>query len=78
MRAAFLTQANQLVTVSEPDMMRAWDLAPAKLPRALLADYAKLASGRRLNAAGVMLPLKPAELADLCRSLRTRAPQLFE
>ena len=77
-RAAFLTQANQLVTVSEPDMMRAWDLAPAKLPRALLADYAKLASGRRLNAAGVMLPLKPAELADLCRSLRTRAPQLFE
>jgi hypothetical protein len=41
-------------------------------------DYAKLLSGRYLNAAGVMLALKPEDLAEVDRSLHQRAPHLFE
>jgi WD40 repeat protein len=74
----FMTHSNRLITASQPDLLRAWDLNETALPRDVLADYAKLVSGRRLDAAGVMLHLKPNELAELSRSLRVRAPELFE
>lgn len=77
-RMAHLVTSNRLVTLSLPDRMRAWDLEPTELPADILSDYAKLVSGRQLNASGVRLPLKPQELAELCRSLRRRAPQLFQ
>ena len=77
-RFAFMTRSHRLITASDPDLLRAWDLKETPLPPEVLADYAKLLSGRRLNATGVMLPLKPDELAELTRSLRARAPQLFE
>lgn len=77
-RLASLVANNRLVTLSLPNLMRAWDLNETPLPLDVLADYAKLVSGRRLNAQGVMLALKPDELAELSRSLRARAPQLFE
>lgn len=77
-RMAHLVTSNRLVTISLPDRMRAWDLQPTELTAEILSDYAKLVSGRQLNASGVMLPLKPQELAELCRSLRRRAPQLFQ
>lgn len=64
-RSVFMTRSNRLVTASEPDLLRAWDLNETPLLPDVLADHAKLLSGRRLNAAGVMLPLKPEELAEL-------------
>jgi WD40 repeat protein len=77
-RLAHLVANNQLITLSLPNLMRAWDLTETRLPADVIADYAKLVSGRRFNAAGVTVPATPSELADLCRSLRARAPQLFE
>jgi WD40 repeat protein len=77
-RLAHLVAKNRLVTLSLPNLMRAWDLIETHLTAAVIADYAKLVSGRRLDAAGVVLSLKPDELAELCRSLRARVPQLFE
>ncbi len=75
---AAVTRNNRLVTLSEPNLLRAWDLKPCLLTPELISDYAKFVSGRRLNAGGALLPLKAEELAELDRSLRIRAPQLFE
>jgi WD40 repeat protein/serine/threonine protein kinase len=75
---AFMTRSHRLITASDPDLLRAWDLKETPLPPDVLAAYAKLLSGRRLNAAGLMLPLKSDELAALFQSVRARAPQLFE
>lgn len=75
---AFMPNSQRLITASYPDLLRAWDLTESHLAVDVIADYAKLVSGRRLNDAGVMLPLKPTELAELSRSLRARAPQLFK
>ena len=77
-RLAHLVANNRLITLSLPNLMRAWDLTETRLPADVIADYAKLVSGRRFNATGVTVPATPSELADLCRSLRARAPQLFE
>jgi len=77
-RLANLVANNRLVTLSLPNVMRVWDLAETKLTSDLVSDYAKLVAGRRLNAAGAMLPLNSHELVELCRSLRARAPELFE
>lgn len=77
-RMARMAVNNRLVTLSLPDRLRAWDLAETKLPADVIADYARLVSGRRFNTAGVAVPINPSELADLNRSLRARAPQLFE
>lgn len=77
-RFAFMTRSHRLITASHPDLLRAWDLKETSLPPDALADYAKLLSGRRLNVQGVQFPLRPEELAELDRSLRSRAPQLFE
>ncbi len=75
---AFMTRSNRLITGTFPDLLRAWDLKETPLPSDVLADYAKLLSGRHLNAADMMLALQSEELAELNRSLRARAPQLFE
>ena len=77
-RLAQLVKNNRLITLSLPNLMRAWDLTETRLPAGVVADYARLVSGRRFNAAGVTVPASPSEQADLCRSLRARAPQLFE
>jgi WD40 repeat protein/serine/threonine protein kinase len=77
-RFACITPDNRLITASDPDLVRAWEIKETHLAPDILMDYAKLVSGRRLNAAGVLLSLKPDELAALSRSLHTRAPQLFE
>ena len=77
-RFTCITPGNRLITGSDPNLLRAWDLKPTPLAADVIADYAKLLSGRKLNAGGVMLPLKPDELAELSRSLHARAPQLFE
>jgi WD40 repeat protein len=73
-----ITPNNRLITSSSTNLLRAWDLKPTTLAPDVLADYAKLLSGRRLNAAGVLLPIPAKELAELAQSLRARAPQLFE
>lgn len=77
-RLAQLVVNNRLVTLSLPDLMRAWELKDCPMPSEVIADYTKLLSGRRLNTAGVVLTLNPLELAELNRSLRVRAPQLFD
>jgi WD40 repeat protein len=73
-----ITPGSRLITASDPNLLRAWDLRPNLLAPDILTDYAKFLSGRRLNAGGVLLPIPAKELAELCRSLRARAPQLFE
>jgi len=77
-RLAHLVANNRLVTLSVPNVLRAWSLTETRLPIDVIADYAKLVAGRKLNAGGVLVPLKANELAELNRSLRGRAPQLFE
>ena len=77
-RLAHLVANNRLITLSSPNVLRAWDLTETRLPIDVIADYAKLVAGRRLNAGGVLVPLKANELAELNRSLRGRAPHLFE
>jgi WD40 repeat protein len=76
-RLARLVMTNRLVTLSMPNVLRAWDLKEVQLPTDVITDYAKLLSGRRLNAQGVLLALSPQELAGLLRSLAARAPELF-
>jgi WD40 repeat protein len=73
-----LTPGNRFITASEPNLLRAWDLKPTSLPADLIADYAKLLSGRRLTAGGVLMDIPAQELAELANSLRARAPALFE
>lgn len=77
-RLAQLVANNRLITLSLPNLMRAWDLTETRLPSNVIADYARLVSGRRFNALGVTVPATPSEQADLCRLLRARAPQLFK
>jgi WD40 repeat protein len=73
-----LTLSNRLITASYPDLLRAWDLHETTLRPDVFADYAKLLSSRRLGVGNAMLTLKTEELAELNRSLRTRAPGLFQ
>jgi WD40 repeat protein len=75
---AFMTQNQRVITAILPDQLRALDLQETSLPPDVVVDYAKLLSGRQLNAAGVMLVLPAKDLAELNRSLRARAPQLFD
>jgi hypothetical protein len=77
-RYALLGPTNRLITLSQPDLLSAWELNECDLPLDILTDYAKLLSGQYLNANGVMLALPPQELAAMCRALHSRAPQLFE
>lgn len=74
---ACVTPGNRLITASAPNLIRAWDLRPTHLPAEVIADYAKLLSGRQLSPGGVLLGLKAEELTALSRSLRVRAPELF-
>jgi WD40 repeat protein len=76
-RLAHLVANNRLITLSLPNVMRAWDLVETRLPADVIGDYARLVSGRRINSAGVVVPLRPEELAELSHSLHTRAPELF-
>lgn len=77
-RLAHLTADNRLITLSLPNLLRAWDLTETKLPGGVISDYAKLIAGRRINVAGSLQPLKPDELMSIARSLHARAPYLFE
>ncbi len=73
-----ITAEGRLITASDPNLLSAWDLKPTTLPVDVIADYAKLLSGRRLSPSGAFLPLRAQELAELARSLRRKAPELFE
>ena len=73
-----ITPGGRLITASDPNLLRAWDLKPTPLAPDVIAEYAKLLSGRRLNPSGALLSLTSGELAVLFQSLRSRAPQLFE
>jgi hypothetical protein len=77
-RFACVTADNRLITGSDPNLLRAWELKPTLLSLDAIADYAKLASGRRLSTSGVLLPVDRGKLEALHRSLRARAPELFE
>ena len=77
-RFAALRTNNRLLIATDPNSIQTWDLAETRLPPEVIANYARLVSGRRLSASGTMLPLKPEELAELSRSLRARSPELFE
>jgi WD40 repeat protein len=76
-RWASVSQGNRLITASDPNLLRAWDLTPTALPADVIADYARLLSGRRLSASGVMLGIPARELAALGQSLWAQHPELF-
>lgn len=75
---AILAQQNRLITLNQSDLISVWELKECVLPPDIITDYAKYLSGRYLSANGVLMELKPNELADLGSSLRQRTPQLFE
>jgi WD40 repeat protein len=77
-RWVHITPGNRLITGSDPNLLRAWDLKPTALSVDVLSDYAKFLAGRRLTAAGALVGLPAGEMADLAKSLRARAPQLFQ
>ncbi|MBP9902029.1 MAG: protein kinase [Verrucomicrobiota bacterium] len=76
-RAAMVTTNNRLVTVSAPGVIRAWDLAETRLAAAVIADYARLLAGRKLDRAGILQPMSAAELGGLVTALRSVHPELF-
>ncbi|MCX6926300.1 MAG: serine/threonine protein kinase [Verrucomicrobia bacterium] len=76
-RSALIAKGNRLVTVSDPAMVRAWDLTETTFPPAVIADCARLLAGRKLNRAGVLQPLSAGELGELCGALRSIQPALF-
>ena len=76
-RAVMITRDNRLVSVSDPAVIRAWDLTPTQLPVGVILDYARLLAGRTLDRAGILRPIKPTELAELCRALAASQPALF-
>jgi WD40 repeat protein len=73
---ALMTAGRRLITASRPNLLRAWDLQPSRLPAEVLSDYARYLSGRRVDR-GMVLPLTAGEMEALDRALRTRAPELF-
>jgi len=77
-RLAHLVANNRLITLSLPNLLRAWDLTENHLPADVILDYAKVVAGRRLSRNSMLQPLKPAELATLYRPARARAPELFQ
>jgi WD40 repeat protein len=76
-RFAGLLPNGRLLIATDPNTLQACDFAETRLAPDVLADYARLISGRRLSANGTLLPLKPDELAALRRSLAERALELF-
>lgn len=68
----------RMVTAIGPNGLEARNLLPSRMPTDVLLDWAKLLSCRRLNPAGVLLPLRAEEVKKLFVSLRSRAPDLFE
>jgi WD40 repeat protein len=77
-RLAFMAPNDRLITFSDPNLLRVWELRETLWPTDVLMDFARLVSGRRLDKSGFLIYLKPAEVAALDHSLRDRAPQLFE
>jgi WD40 repeat protein len=77
LRIARVTASNRLVVVSG-NAIRSRNVQPNTLPATVLAEAVQVLAGRRLDAAGVMHPIPAVELARLQRSLRARAPELFD
>jgi WD40 repeat protein len=75
---AIMTRSNRVLAATFPDLISAWDLKETLLPAELLTDYAKLLAGRELRSGGVVRAIPPKQLAELNRSLRALAPQLFQ
>ena len=67
-RAAVMTKNNQLVTVSDPAIVRVWDVRESTLPVSVISDYARLADGDTQSS---------AKLVDLLHALHTNHPSLF-
>lgn len=74
---AYITPAHRLITGSAPNLIRAWDLKPTRLPVEVITDYVKLLSARQLSANGLLSGIPGPELAELHRSLLARHPELF-
>jgi hypothetical protein len=76
-RAAFMTSENRLVIISDPGLIKAFDLNETRLSLDCIVDYVHLLAGKKINAFGECVPVKPTELDQLQSSLRKRAPELF-
>ena len=72
-----LVAGGRLATLSGPDRLRTWDLRPSELPASVIADLARLFSGRRLTPGGATQRLTAAELSRLFGVLRGVCPERF-
>lgn len=75
---AIMTGDRRVMMAIHPDQLRVTPLQESTLPPDVLVDFAQLAAGRQLSDTGALLVLPPARLAALARSLRQRAPDLFQ
>ncbi|MDB6040180.1 MAG: repeat-like protein, partial [Verrucomicrobiales bacterium] len=75
--AALHLSDNRVVTISDPDVIRAWALTPSTLPTTFLSAYAQVVSGRKLNDRGRGVPLAPAESAERMRVLHKAHGDFF-
>ncbi len=75
--AAFVTAAQQLLTVSAQCVVRVWKLTETPYSAQELTDYARLLAGGALERSDTPGPSGPEEPAALLRSLRERQPKLF-
>jgi WD40 repeat protein len=81
--AAFSPDGHRALTASPSsgvgaDMkVQVWDLEPYHRPSEDWIALAQLGSGRRIDAAGGLVPLTPAEFAKFWQQFRSRYPQDF-
>jgi WD40 repeat protein len=68
----------RLITSTDNNIIRSWELSATKLPPQLILDHARVLSGRKLSAGGALIALGPSEYEELFRKVRKQAPALFE
>jgi hypothetical protein len=76
-RAALMVGSNRVVTVSEPGVIRAWDLKASELSVAFLTTYAQLISGKKITSSGREQPLTPGECFERMKDLRGTNADFF-
>jgi WD40 repeat protein len=76
-RAALMVTSNRVLTVSEPGVVRAWDLTASELPVAFLSTYAQLLSGKKVTSSGREQPLTPGECFERMKELRQTHADFF-
>jgi hypothetical protein len=75
--ATFSPDGLHVYTVSADQTLRNWDLTPDDRPLEDELALAQLASGRRIDATGALIPLTAGEISQAWQRLRLRYPHDF-